>query len=189
MTLVLMVMLVAVAWAQEPSPCSPNPCGENTRCQVVSTMQTSVFINHNIRKNCLLTHSPCTKLYSRFYKLHQSQQWNYFAYLQRYSLTSFVSKRLFWTLWKGHLSMSRLLTTCWQAVLVRSSPVISCECLPGHKYPVGGDQGDGCVPVNIGEACLYILFWLSHLPTSEVSLSWSWCHVSSCCSYYIFHLL
>ena len=45
--------------------------------------------------------------------------------------------------------MSRLLPTVWQAVLVRSSPVISCECLPGHKYPVGGDQGDGCVPVNI----------------------------------------
>ena len=45
MTLVLMVVLVGAALAQEPSPCSPNPCGENTRCQVVLTMQTSILIN------------------------------------------------------------------------------------------------------------------------------------------------
>lgn len=35
-------------------------------------------------------------------------------------------------------------TRC-QAVFIRGNPVISCDCLPNYKYPVGGDSSDGCV--------------------------------------------
>lgn len=35
-------------------------------------------------------------------------------------------------------------TRC-QSVLIRKSPVISCECLIGFKVPVGGNSADGCI--------------------------------------------
>jgi len=35
-------------------------------------------------------------------------------------------------------------TRC-MSVLIRKQPVISCECLIGYKYPVGGSQDDGCI--------------------------------------------
>ena len=38
-------------------------------------------------------------------------------------------------------------TRC-QAVFIRGNPVISCDCLPNYKYPVGGDSSDGCVEVR-----------------------------------------
>ena len=38
-------------------------------------------------------------------------------------------------------------TRC-QAVFIRGNPVISCDCLPNYKYPVGGDSSDGCVEVS-----------------------------------------
>ena len=31
------------------------------------------------------------------------------------------------------------------STLVRSSPVISCECLIGYQVPTGGDPFDGCI--------------------------------------------
>ena len=38
-------------------------------------------------------------------------------------------------------------TRC-QAVFIRGNPVISCDCLPDYKYPLGGDSSDGCVEVR-----------------------------------------
>ena len=38
-------------------------------------------------------------------------------------------------------------TRC-MSVLIRKQPVISCECLIGYKYPVGGSQDDGCIEVG-----------------------------------------
>ena len=39
-------------------------------------------------------------------------------------------------------------TRC-MSVNIRKQPVISCECLIGYKYPVGGSQDDGCVEVGM----------------------------------------
>ena len=44
-------------------------------------------------------------------------------------------------------------TRC-QAVFSRGNPVISCDCLPDYKYPLGGDSSDGCVEVR---KCIYRL--------------------------------
>ena len=30
------------------------------------------------------------------------------------------------------------------SIIVRNTPVISCECLPGFTYPQAGDISDGC---------------------------------------------
>ena len=47
-------------------------------------------------------------------------------------------------------------TRC-QAVFIRGNPVISCDCLPNYKYPVGGDSSDGCVEVSDVVFSFYVL--------------------------------
>ena len=76
MTLVLMVVLVGAALAQEPSPCSPNPCGENTRCQVVLTMQTSIIFREGVYYHLLFAESANLNLldYLRHYYKHSESK-------------------------------------------------------------------------------------------------------------------
>ena len=54
-------------------------------------------------------------------------------------------------------------TRC-QSVLIRKSPVISCECLIGFKVPVGGNSADGCIEVFLFlmTKCYDLLFFVFH---------------------------